>query len=212
MKRPSLLGQADIPGSTRRLSLYQGKDDCSIVISGGGELMSTRKHASEDALGTLPCQMLSSAEAATVLIGGLGMGFTMAAALAATGPAARITVAELVPEVVEWNRGPLGAYADNPLSDPRSIVYLGDVSDLLRGAANRYDVVALDVDNGPEALSSTGNDWIYSKEGIYAAQASLNPGGVLAYWSATSDHQFVKRLRRCGLQVREKKVDRKSVV
>lgn len=208
MKR-SLIGQAVVPGSDLVLKLYQGKDDCSIVLSGKGELMSTRKHASEDALGSLPCQMLKRAgqiEEARVLIGGLGMGFTLAAALVATGANSSITVAELVPEVVEWNKGHLGSYSGNPLSDARTSVYQGDVSDLLRGAAPCYDVIALDVDNGPEALSSSGNDWLYSSAGIGAARQCLNPGGVLAYWSATPDTRFAKRLRECGLRVTEKSV------
>lgn len=206
MKRPTLLGQAAIPGSDRILKLYQGKDDCSIVISGGGELMSTRKHASEYALGALPCQMLKNTDAACVLIGGLGMGFTLAAVLQATGAKALVTVAELVPEVVEWNKGPLGSYSQHPLKDTRTIIYQGDVSDLLRDPLRRYDVIALDVDNGPEALSSSGNDWIYSPEGVNSARESLNPDGVLAYWSATPDRTFARRLRDCGLRVTEESV------
>lgn len=206
MKNQTLLGQAAIPGGDRVLKLYQGKDDCSIVISGRGELMSTRKHASESALGTLPCEMLKNADAANVLIGGLGMGFTLAAVLAATGSMSRVAVAELVPEVVEWNKGPLGSYSGHPLSDARTTVYYGDVSDLLRDPQQLFDVIALDVDNGPEALSSTGNDWLYSPQGVSCASQSLNQGGVLAYWSATPDPHFTKRLRECGLCVSEKSV------
>ncbi len=206
MTRPVLLGQTAVPGSHRVLSLYRGKHDCTITLSGAGELMSTRKNASEQALATLPCQMLSSTDAATVLIGGLGMGFTLAAALAATGTGASVTVAELVPDVIEWNRGPLGEYSGFPLRDKRTILYGGDVADLLRRDDCHYDVVALDVDNGPEALSSGGNDWLYSVEGVHQARQSLNPGGVLAYWSATADRRFAKRLRHCGLQVIEKSV------
>ncbi len=206
MKRQTLLGQAAIPGGCRVLKLYQGKDDCSIVISGRGELMSTRKHASESALGALPCQLLKNAETASVLIGGLGMGFTLAAVLAETGPQSHVVVAELVPEVVEWNKGPLGSYSGHPLSDTRTSVYQGDVSDLLRDTDQRYDVVALDVDNGPEALSSSGNDWLYSSRGILCARESLNHDGVLAYWSATPDPRFAQRLRECGLTVSEKSI------
>ncbi|OED40349.1 hypothetical protein AB833_12140 [Chromatiales bacterium (ex Bugula neritina AB1)] len=206
MKRPTLLGQAAIPGSSRKLKLYQGKDDCSIVISGGGELMSTRKHGSEDALGTLPCQMFKNSDTANVLIGGLGMGFTLAAALAATGRGASVTVAELVPEVIQWNHGTLGNYAGNPLNDKRTTVYPGDVSDLLRDPQRQFDVIALDVDNGPEAMSTAENQWLYSREGIMSALASLSPAGVLAYWSATSDQPFAIRLRSCGLRVTEKSV------
>ncbi|ASJ76301.1 spermidine synthase [Granulosicoccus antarcticus] len=204
MKNRTLLGEASVPGGDRVLKLYQGKDDCSIVISGKGELMSTRKHASEDALGTLSCQLLDQVETAHVLIGGLGMGFTLAAVLAATGSQSRVVVAELVPEVVEWNRGPLGSYANYPLSDTRTTVYQGDVIDLLQDRKQRYDVIALDVDNGPEALSSSGNDWLYSAAGIACARDSLNSNGVLAYWSATPDPIFLKRLRDSGLRVAQK--------
>ncbi len=206
MKNQVLLGEATIPGGDRVLKLYQGKDDCNIVISGRGELMSTRKHASESALGTLACELLKSADAATVLIGGLGMGFTLEAVLAATGKQARVVVAELVPEVIEWNNGPLGSYSNYPLSDARTEVYPGDVSDLLRDEGKRYDVIALDVDNGPEALSTSGNDWLYSRKGVNTARESLNKGGVLAYWSATADPQFTKLLRDCDLHVSEKSV------
>jgi spermidine synthase len=206
MKRPTLLGKAAIPGSDSILKLYQGKDDCRIVISGRGELMSTRKHASEDALGTLSCQMLKEPEIASVLIGGLGMGFTLAAVLAATGAGSRVVVAELVPEVVEWNKGALGSYSGYPLSDSRTTIYQGDVIDLLRSPEQRYDVIALDVDNGPEALSSSSNEWLYSPAGIGCASECLKPDGVLAYWSATPDISFAKRLRACGLRVSEKSV------
>jgi len=206
MKQRTLIGKAAIPGGNRVLKLYKGKDDCSIVISGRGELMSTRRHASEDALGALPCQLLERPESASVLIGGLGMGFTLAAVLASTGPKACVVVAELVPEVVEWNKGLLGHYSGHPLADKRTTLYAGDVSDLLRHAEHRYDVIALDVDNGPEALSSSGNDWLYSAAGISSAQTSLKEGGILAYWSATPDAVFARRLRSCGLKVTEKSV------
>jgi len=206
MKNRTLLGEACIPGGDRVLKLYQSKDDCTIVISGRGELMSTRRHASEDALGTLACDLLAQNENAHILIGGLGMGFTLAAALAATGVGSSVVVAELVPEVVEWNKGPLGDYSGQPLQDARTTIYAGDVSELLQKSVPSYDVIALDVDNGPEALSSGGNDWLYSVEGITCARESLKTGGVLAYWSATPDARFAKRLRECGLQVTEKSV------
>ena len=205
MKR-TLLGQAVIPGSYSVMKLYQGKDDCTIVISGKGELMSTRKHASEDALGTLPCEMLKNTESVSALIGGLGMGFTLAAVLAATGAKSSVVVAELVPEVIDWNRGPLGSHSGHPLNDARTTVYPGDVCDLLRSPAQRYDVIALDVDNGPEAFSSTSNNWLYSPEGIGSACARLTPDGVLAYWSATPDPAFARQLRKGGLRVSEKSV------
>lgn len=206
MRQPVLLGQAEIAGSGSVLKLLQGRDDCTIVISGKGELMSTRRHASEDALGTLPCRMLKQTDSVSVLVGGLGMGFTLAAVLAATGANSRVTVAELVPEVIEWNYGPLGNYAGYPLKDPRTSIYHGDVSDLLRSGGELFDVIALDVDNGPEALSAGGNDWLYTAEGIGTTSERLKPHGVLAYWSATPDQNFASRLQRCGLRVSEESV------
>jgi spermidine synthase len=203
MRHWTLLGEAAIPGTGKSLALYQGKDDFFIKLTGGLELMSTRKHASEDALGAEPCRRLRNRSAARVLVGGLGMGFTVAAALKAVGPEAEVTVAELIPEVVEWNRGPLGERSGRPLDDPRTRVYVGDVADLLRRGKARYDVIALDVDNGPDGLTSERNDWLYSAPGIAAARSALRPGGILAYWSAGPDPAFGKLLRRSGLAVDE---------
>jgi len=198
------LGDAPIPGTGKSLSLFRGKDDFFIKISsGGGELMSTRKHGSEDALGALPCRRLQNLAAPRVLIGGLGMGFTLAAVLKEVGAGAEVTVAELVPEVVEWNRGPLGERSGYPLNDPRTIVCVGDVMKLLRSKRDYYDVIALDVDNGPEGLTKPSNDRLYSEAGIATAQEALKPDGVLAYWSAGPDQAFNDRLRRCGLMVEE---------
>ena len=203
MRHWTLLGEAPIPGTDQSLTLFQGKDDFFIKISGGGELMSTRKHGSEDALGSLPCKRLRHPEAARVLIGGLGMGFTLAAVLKIVGPRAEVTVAELIPEVVDWNRGPLGERSGRPLNDPRTRVHVGDVAKLLRGKKACFDVIALDVDNGPEGLTRSTNDWLYSEPGILAAQNALGPAGILAYWSAGLDHAFHDRLRRCGFLVEE---------
>jgi spermidine synthase len=206
----ALLGEAPIPGTGKSLALYQGKDDFFIRLAGplggGPELMNTRKHGSEDALGALPCQRLANPAAARVLIGGLGMGFTLAAALKAVGPAAEVTVAELIPEVVEWNRGPLGERSGRPLDDPRTRVYVGDVAKLLRRSPARFDAIALDVDNGPEGLTRDSNDWLYSMAGIESARKALRPGGILAYWSAGPDGAFSDTLRCCGLRVEEAKV------
>jgi len=203
MRHWTQLGEAPIPGTDQSLFLYQGKDDFFIKISGGHELMSTRKHGSEDALGSLPCKRLKQPGAAQVLIGGLGMGFTLAAVLAAVGPKAEVTVAELIPEVVDWMRGPLGERSGKPLDDPRTKVYVGDVAKLLRQSSACFDVIALDVDNGPEGLTKSANDWLYSMQGIVAAQKALTPTGILAYWSAGPDQAFHDRLRRCGFMVEE---------
>jgi spermidine synthase len=203
MRHWILLDEAPIPGTDNALALYQGKDDFFIKLKGGQELMNSRKHGSEDALGALPCKRLKHPDSARVLIGGLGMGFTLAAALAAVGPRAEVTVAELIPEVVEWNRGPLGERSGRPLDDPRTRVYTGDVAKLLRRSPRRFDAVALDVDNGPQGLTRDSNDWLYSLAGIAVAQQALRPGGFLAYWSAGPDRDFSDALRCCGLQVEE---------
>jgi spermidine synthase len=203
MRHWTLLGEAPIPGTENFLSLYQGKDDFFIKLKGGQELMNSRKHGSEDALGAMPCKRLKHPERARVLIGGLGMGFTLAAALAAVGSQAEVTVAELIPEVVEWNRGPLGECSGRPLDDPRTRIHIGDVGKLLRRSPRRFDVIALDVDNGPEGLTRDSNDWLYSLTGIAAAQQALRPGGLLAYWSAGPDGDFRDALRCCGLEVEE---------
>lgn len=205
MRHWTLLGEAPIPGTGQSLSLHRGKDDFFIKISsGGGELMSTRKHGSEDALGAMPCRKLRNRDSARVLIGGLGMGFTLAAVLAEVGEQAEVTVAELIPEVVDWNRGPLGKCSGYPLNDPRTKVYLGDVAKIIRSKRGYFDVIALDVDNGPEGLTQSANDWLYSTAGIIAAQEALTPDGILAYWSAGPDQAFHDRLRRCGFLVEEK--------
>ncbi len=203
MRHWTLLGEAAIPGTDQMLTLFQGKDDFFIKISGGGELMSSRKHGSEDALGSLPCKRLQQPEKARVLIGGLGMGFTLAAVLGAVGARAEVTVAELIPQVVEWNRGPLGERSGRPLDDPRTRVHVGDVAQLLNTKTACYDVIAMDVDNGPEGLTTSVNNWLYSSAGIAAAQAALRPAGILAYWSAGPDPSFRMKLRKCGLEVEE---------
>lgn len=201
-----MLGEAIIPGTEKSISLYRGKDDFSIKLARGQELMNTRKHGSEDALGAVPCGRIGNRAGARVLIGGLGMGFTLAAALKALGPDAEVTVAELIPEVVEWNRGPLGVRSGRPLDDPRTRIHVGDVARLLRKSPGAFDVIALDVDNGPEGLTVGSNDWLYSPAGIAAACRALRPGGVLAYWSAAPDSAFEDRLRRTGLEVEELRV------
>lgn len=206
MRHWTLLGEAPVPGSNGTLSLHRDKDDFYIHVTGGGELMSTRRHGSEDALGRIPCQALHKLESPRVLIGGLGMGFTLAAALTELGPQAEVTVAELIPEVVDWNRGDLGEPSGRPLDDPRTRVFIGDVAELLGQHQGYFDVIALDVDNGPDGLTQDSNDWLYSMAGIIAAQQALSPNGTLAYWSAGQDPAFHDRLRRSGFLVEEKVV------
>jgi spermidine synthase len=173
---------------------------------GDHELMASGVHGSEDALAELACKRVRRREAPCVLIGGLGMGYTVAAALANLGPDASVLVAELVPAVVTWNRGPLAHLAGHPLDDPRVVVHETNVTLLIRDAPRRYDAVLLDVDNGPEALTCIGNDWLYSPAGLDAAFAALNPGGVLAIWSAWPDRAFTARLGRAGFAVEQREV------
>jgi len=201
MRHWTLLGEARIPGSRHTLRLYRGKDDFSIKISGGHELMSTRQHSSEDALGRWPCELVADRPTPRVLIGGLGMGFTLAAALAVLPEDAEVVVAELIPQVVAWNRGELGDFSGRPLDDPRVEVHVGDVADLLRSAVGDFDAIALDVDNGPEGLTQDENDWLYDPEGVARTHAALRPGGVVAWWSAGPDRAFEHRLRRGGFRV-----------
>lgn len=202
MAKFETIGTASIPGKGSELRLLQRNDEFSIRIVGApGELMNTRLHGSEDALAELACQRVAERPAARVLVGGLGMGFTLAAALAALGEDAEVVVAELVPGVVEWNHGPLGAAAGYPLNDPRTRVSLGDVGALLRREPDGFDAIMLDVDNGPEGLTRRENDWLYSPEGLAVAQQALRPDGVLAVWSAGQDPAFTERLRRVGLLV-----------
>jgi spermidine synthase len=197
-----LVDSAPIPGDHIKIYLYQRDDQFSIQV-GSRELMSSGEHGSEDALAELGCEAIAGREAPVVLIGGLGMGYTLAAALAVLGLDAHIIVAELVPAVVAWNRGALGRLADDPLRDPRVEARETDVARLLRGDHGRYDAILLDVDNGPEALSHEHNDWIYSSDGLDAAWTSLTAGGVLAVWSAWPSMTFNHRLDRAGFAFEE---------
>ncbi|MEQ9563128.1 MAG: hypothetical protein RLN69_11450 [Woeseiaceae bacterium] len=198
-----LLANAAIPGTDKVMQLYQSGDLFSIKIPGRGDLMNSRVHGSEKALANLACAKLGGNEKPRLLIGGLGMGFTLAAALEAVGPTAEIVVAELVPEVVTWNRTLIGAPAGDPLSDRRSHVYVGDVADVIRQEPGGFDAILMDVDNGPEALVRRENDWLYSAAGLRTTRNALRPNGVLAVWSSSPDRAFSKRLQQAGFEVRE---------
>lgn len=198
-----LLAKALVPDTDQELLLYRSGDTFSIKIMGRGDLMTSRMHGSERALAELCCEPVRGRPMARLLVGGLGMGFTLRAALDAVGTAAQVVVAELVPEVVHWNQKLIGEPAGHPLSDPRTTVYVGDVGELIRDSANGFDAIMLDVDNGPEGLLRRENDWLYSLEGLSAARLALRPGGILAVWSAGPDRAFAKRLGRVGFRVDE---------
>lgn len=199
----TLLGSASVPGDAKELRLIQRGVEFSIKIAGGGQLMNSRVHGSEDALAQLACARVAGHSQPHLLIGGLGMGFTLAAALNALGPTANLMVAELIPEVVEWNQGPLGEAAGHPLRDGRVRIHIDDVGRILRKKQKTFDAILLDVDNGPEGLTRKENDWLYSMAGLVAAYEALRPAGVLAVWSAGPDRRFTTRLRKVGFGVEE---------
>jgi spermidine synthase len=198
-----LLDTAQIPGNGGELQLYQREAEFSISIVGGGVLMSTWAHGSEDALAELACSKIAGRARPRVLIGGLGMGFTLAAALRHLGADAEVEVAELVPAVVAWNQGALGKFAGHPLRDARARVREGDVAKLLKASRQVYDAIMLDVDNGPEGLTRKKNDWLYTTDGLTASYTALRPEGVLAVWSAGPDRDFTARLQKVGFEVQE---------
>lgn len=195
-----------MPGNGGELRLYKHGEDFSIKLAGRGELMNSRKHGSEDALAEMTCARLKACSSPRLLIGGLGMGFTLAAALQHVGEQGQVVVAELVPAVVAWNKGPLGECAGQPLNDPRTSVYEGDVADILKAEKQVYDGILLDVDNGPEGLTRKQNNWLYSVDGLKAAYAALRSRGVLAVWSAGPADDFLRRLRRVGFEVEQVRV------
>ncbi|HEC29334.1 MAG TPA: hypothetical protein ENI65_07095 [Gammaproteobacteria bacterium] len=201
-----LLDSAQVPGNGGELLLYQVGQEFSIKIEGRGELMNSRVHGSEDALADHTCNRLVDCLNPRLLIGGLGMGFTLAAALRLVGNQAQVVVAELVPAVVEWNRGPLGERAGRPLEDPRVVVHEGDVARILKSEQQAYDAILLDVDNGPAGLTRKNNDWLYSIDGLNVAYTALRLQGVLAVWSAGPDRNFLQRLRKVGFEVNEVRV------
>lgn len=202
-----LLGTAKIPNDGGELKLTQRDNDFYISLTGvHGELMSSRMYSSEVALSELGCAHLQNVNDAKVLVGGLGMGFTLAAALKATSDSSEVVVAELVPEVVEWNKGPLGECAGRPLDNERASVYLGDVAELFISKQANFDAILLDVDNGPEAFTHDDNGDLYSIESLQAIRATLRPNGVLAVWSAWHDPSFTKKLKKTGFETSFKTV------
>lgn len=203
MNSIELVDTADLPGGGE-LRLMRRGGDFSIQF-GHDELMGSQLSGSEEALATVACRRLGS-RADRVLIGGLGMGFTLGAALSALPASAEIVVAELVPKVVAWAQGPLAHLFGNYLADPRVSLQIGDVHDMIVGAPGGFDGILLDVDNGPDGLIHLANERLYCNWGLRAAYAALRPGGVLAVWSAYSDDAFVGRLQNAGFTVEEMRV------
>ena len=189
-----LLATAEIPGNGGQLKLYQRGKEFSIWVSGDHnlELMNNAAHGSEEALAELTCGKVARRKDPTVLIGGMGMGYTLKAALQNLGANAKVVLAELIPEVVEWNRGVLGEVADYPLRDKRVEVKIGDVGRLLRSSENAYDAILLDVDNGPQGLTTSNNNWLYSYQGLTIAKHALKDKGILAVWSVANEPKFTE--------------------
>jgi spermidine synthase len=188
-----------------RLTLHRRRDEFSVNVN-DVLLMNSQSHYSEEQLAALGCAHITARPRARVLIGGLGMGFTLRAALDMLRPDATVEVAELLPQVVEWNRGPLGHLATHPLDDPRTVVRTQDVQATLASAREPYDAVLLDVDNGPFAFTSSSNDGLYTDAGLRSIGRALARSGVLALWSAWEDGSFTNRLRRNGFHSRKKRV------
>lgn len=200
-----LLDRAPIPGNGGELCLYRRGGEYSIRAN-GRQLMNSVAHHSEELLADHACSRLAATRRPRVLVGGLGMGFTLVALLRHLGDAGEVVVAELIPAVVEWNHGPLGEVAGHPLRDDRVTIRVADVATLLRSETQAYDAILLDVDNGPEGLTHPANDWLYTPQGLQAAAAALRPGGVVAVWSAGPDPRFTARLCRTDLAAEEIRV------
>ncbi|MGJ8570676.1 MAG: spermidine synthase [Hoeflea sp.] len=184
------------------LKLMRRGHEFSIML-GSNELMNSRLSGSEEALAELAAQKLEGRAQARMLIGGLGMGFTLRAALKGLGDDARITVAELVPAVIDWARGPMASVFDGCLEEDRVSVHQGDVGELIRGSDDLWDAILLDVDNGPDGLTRTGNDALYSAAGLASALRALTPGGIFSVWSSAADAAFTRRLKQAGFAVTE---------
>lgn len=202
MKPWTQLDAAPIPGGGTLKLMRRGEDEFSITL-GHNELMNSRLRGSEEALASLAIERIGQRSSPRFLIGGLGMGFTLRAALAALPKDAEVVVAELIPAVIAWARGPLAAIFAGCLDDPRVSMREADVVTAIREARNSYDAILLDVDNGPDGLMVEANDRLYDHAGLGHAKAALRQGGVLAVWSAGPDRNFTQRLRQAGFAVDE---------
>jgi spermidine synthase len=204
VKRVERLGEAKTPDGTT-LTLYR-HDGAYLIRADGVELMSTRRHKSEDALAEIVCAPLRDRAGVNALIGGLGLGFTLRAALASLGPDARVIVAEIVKGVIDWNRKPEFGISPDLLADPRVDLRHADVADVLRANPRQFDAIMLDVDNGADPLTTSGNAQLYGDAGIRMTIDALRPGGSVAWWSAQADPNFARLLRGAGLTVEVVKV------
>jgi len=202
------LATAQVPGGAE-LTLYRHDRDHMIVL-GDNELMSTRKWGSEEALATMAIDKIGNARQPSLLIGGYGMGFTLRAALKALPADGHVTVVELVPEIIEWARGPMAELTGDCLEDPRVTLVMSDVAPFIAGAHADYDAILLDVDNGPDGLVREDNNILYSTPGLRSAKRALTPDGVMAIWSAGPDPTFTRRLEKCDFVVDEVKVASRS--
>ena len=199
-----LIGEAEVPGGPP-LRLFRRGSDFMIVLE-RNELMSTRMHGSEVALGTMACDRMAGHKAPHLLIGGYGMGYTLRAVLSRLGPGAHVTLVELVPGIIDWARGPMAAVTAGCLDDPRVTLTMGDVGASMAHSNAQYDAILLDVDNGPDGLTRAANDGLYSPQGLANAKQALRPAGILAVWSAAPDTAFGRQLERGGFSVETVKV------
>jgi len=201
----SLIDTVQVPGGDGELRLMRRGAEFAIML-GQNQLMNSRLSGSEQALATIACGKIKSLKRPHLLIGGLGMGFTLRAALAVLGTEALVVVAELIPAVLQWARGPMAEIFGDSLTDPRVSLREADVAELIRSSPSAYDAILLDVDNGPDGLTRDANDALYDPSGLRAAHAALRPRGVLAVWSSGPDPKFTKRLREAGFEVEEIKL------
>ncbi len=199
MKPWELLGETRTPDGS--LMALMRRDREHVILANGKPLMSSLMHGSEEALAEMACRQARTRREPWVLVGGLGMGFTLRATLDVLPPDATVIVAELLPAVVEWNRGPLALLAGAPLNDRRVTVLQEDVAEVLRDARGKFDSVLLDVDNGPSAFTESANAGLYTDQGLTHVKTALKPAGVLGIWSAWDDRKFEQRLRYNGFRV-----------
>ncbi|SEN80029.1 Spermine/spermidine synthase [Sphingomonas gellani] len=204
-----LIGTAVVPGGGETLRLFRRGGDFIIALD-RNELMSSRMSGSEEALATLTCDRLNGSKPPHLLIGGYGMGFTLRAALTRLDARAKVTVAELVPEIIDWARGPMAELAAGCLDDPRVRLVADDVAAVIGRGVGDYDAILLDVDNGPDGLTRDANDRLYSPAGLMAARRALAPGGILAVWSAAPDNAFARRMAQAGFVTEEVAVRARS--